>query len=925
MSLLKSKIKSYIDDSVPLEMKKFDLIIPLSIIASFISIFIFMFGKLKQEIVYFSIFIVVFSVLVQILAHHKNEYKLYTIIYIVVSNFFIYPLCFFLTADIYNGTPLYLAIGIILTFFLFEGKKLILFIALEIGYYTFLIYFSYIYRPELQLYHNDSKMGDGISFCFFFAAMYILVILFFLTKIYTINQENTENSNNHLSAEGIVKSRFLSNMTNEIRTPINAIFGMVEVILKEELTEDAREYTDTIKSASSELLTIINNVLVYSKLDSNKMELIPTRYNFKDLINDVIHSVVLEYSELKTDFSVFIDHNIPTFVYGDDIRIKQVFRYLIFSSFHRIPHGEIYFEVLCEKNSEDHTITFKCKVTESGKGLTDSELKAVFGAYNEFDSRQSSDFKGMGLEIFICRKILNLMDGSLKIESVSGIGMAIIFEFTNYVLDDDSICEVTDSHDKNVLIYLDNKKKQNNWMPLMENLKVRYTYASGVSQFKTALEEKKYTHIFISDNDYESLKSVLENASCEEKTYVVTDQKHSFEDFGLCRIVRRPLYCVTISDILNNEWKKEDYLKPDKQEFIYYPDAKVLVVDDNIVNLKVILSNLDKYKIKADMATSGEGCLNILNEKKYDLLLLDQLMPGMSGVETLNKIRESGGINADIKTICITAEFGADVRERLISEGFCDYLAKPIKSFYLNRMLRRFLPEELAVVSSDDSKNLTVNAEVKETVSKSKGEDPLELNTSLGIELVGGSEEVYNTILVTYYQEGLKKMEEIPKQMTDTDLSLYSTNVHALKSSSASIGATNLSARFKALEMAGKAGNKEFVEKNTADTMDLFSKMLNKLSEYMTERGIDYGEDITDNCEPEGEEMILESSVISDLQKNLANVNLKYCEDAIKDLSSHNYGKNLNNQINEIRKKYEQFDYRSVKVLLEEMYNNLVS
>lgn len=920
---LKRKIKYFTNDSYSFEMKKFDLIVLLTIISSLINIFIFIVGRLKSEVIYFSVFLFIFTLLFGICAHFKGEYKLYSLMYIILTNFFTFPLLYFITADIYNGAPLYLAIGIILTFFILDGKRLIVLLVSELIYDSFLIYFSFRYRDELNLYHSLSRMGTGIIFCFMFAAMFILIILYFQTKLNDKERENTINITNHLSAAGIGKSRFLSNMTNEIRTPINAIFGMVEVILKEDLNDEAKEYTETIKSASSELLNIINNILVYSKLDSNRMELIPTKYNFRELINDVIHSVVLEYSELKSDFSAFIDHNIPTYVYGDDIRIKQIFRYLLFSSIHQLPQGKIRFEVCCDKNIDEHTITFKCKVTESGKGLTESELKAVFGAYNEYDSRQSSDFKGMGLEIFICRKILSLMDGSLTIESIPGLGMAINFEFTNYVLDDDPICEIEDSHQKNVLIYLANKKKENNWMPLMENLKVRYSYVSGISQFKTALEDKKYSHIFISDADYSSLKNIIENALCEDYTYVITDNNHAFEDFGKCKIVRRPIYCVPIAEVLNNRWNKEDYLKPKKHEKLYYPDAKVLVVDDNIVNLKVILSNLEKFKIKADMATSGEGCLNILKEKKYDLLLLDQLMPGMSGIETLHALRKSGGINADITAICITAEFGADVRENLISEGFCDYLAKPIKSFYLDRMLRQYLSDELAVINREEvPDNKAINNEPLNTSENdNKNTDPLELNTALGIELVGGSEEVYNTILVTYYQEGLKKLQEIPIQMNDSDLALYSTNVHALKSSSASIGATNLSARFKALEMAGKSGNRDFVSSNTPETLDYFSKMLDKLSAYMSEHGIAYDEDIAE--EPLGEEINLEASVVTELQKNLANVNLKYCEDAIKELSSNNYGKEINNQINEIRKKYEQFDYRSVKSLLEELLQSL--
>lgn len=925
--LLKRNIEYLNDENVAIEVKNFYLTAFYTSFASILMVLVFIASGLPLETVEVSFGMFVFCLMVGFVAKYTEEYRLYTIVYVITFNFLIYPLYFFLTADIYNGVPLYLGMGIILTFFLTSGRTLFLLVSLEIICDSYWIYFSYHYRDSLKIYHNLSMMGTGITICFILASLLPLFIIYYQTIMYKKIHERISKSNNSLSAAGLDKSRFLANMTHEIRTPINAIFGMVEVILKEDLTDEAREQAETIKTASAELLNIINNILVYSKLDSGKMELLPTRYNFRELIEDVIHSVAIEYSNNQTDFSVFIDHNIPTFLYGDDIRIKQVLRYLMFSSLHQLPRGRISFEVMCEKNEKEHTATFKCKISESGRGLTESELKAVFGAYNEYDSRQRSDFKGMGLELFICRELLNLMDGSLKIETISGIGMAIIFEFTNYILEDNPICEVINSNDKSILIFLAYKNKENHWMQLSENLKVSPIYATGVSQFKTAIEEKRYSHIFISDNDYDSLKKVLEGAGCEEYTYVVTDNQHVYEDFGKCKIVRRPINCLNISDVLNDKWNKEDYIKPHKKENVTYPDAKVLVVDDNIVNLKVILSILEKYKIKADMATSGDGCLNILSNKKYDLLLLDQLMPGLSGVETLQKLRSSDNINANIPVICITAEFGADVRERLIAEGFQDYLAKPIKDFYLDRMLRMYMPADLLVISTNDIP--VANGKDKEN-AKDKDEDkgdPLELNVSTGIELVGGSEEVYNSILVTYYQEGIKKLAEIPGMITDSDLSLYSTNVHALKSSSASIGATNLSARFKELEMAGKAGKRDIVENETPVVLDLFKQMLEKINGYMNEHGIsNENEDVASNSDL-GDEINLEVSTVDDLIKNLANVNLKYCEDVINDLCKNNYGKEYNNQINEIRKKFEQFDYRAVKTLLEELSSmvNIVS
>ncbi|MBR3643787.1 MAG: response regulator, partial [Parasporobacterium sp.] len=797
---------------------------------------------------------------------------------------------------------------------LMTGKALVFMVVLEVIWYGVLIYYTYVYRDMFSVYRSFSNHGDGIAACFVLASVMPIFIIFYQTIIYKKTHEKILQANRSLSTAGLGKSRFLANMTHEIRTPMNAIMGMIEMILKEDLSEESREQAETIKDASAQLLSIINNILVYSKLDSKKMDLLQTRYDFRQMIDDVIHSVITEYASEQTDFTAFVDHNIPRYLYGDDIRIKQVFGYLLFSSLHQLPHGRISLEIGSTRNEAEHTITLKCKISETGRGLTESELNALFGAYNEYDSRQRSDFKGMGLELFICREILNLMDGSLNIESIAGIGMAIVFEFTNYILSEETIATLEKPNEKCILIYLDSRESDSFWMPLMENYKISPYYATSPNMFRLSMEERKYTHIFVPDTAYESLRSTIESASCQSYTYVVTDYKHVYEDFGTCRIIRKPVFCLNVADVLNNTWKKEDYSKSSNRERISYPNARVLVVDDNIVNLKVVLSNLKTFGILADMATSGEGCLNILSQEKYDLLLLDQLMPGMNGPETLQKLRKSGGINAMIPAICITAEFGADVRERLIADGFQDYIAKPIKEFYLDRVLRQYMPSHLLVTQGGEKTDGT-----KES-AQPEWKDPVVFDIKAGCAQVGGSMDVYHSILTTYYKEGRLKLHDIPEMMEKEDLTLYATTVHALKSSSASVGAANISERFKALEMAAKSGDREFVERENDDTLYAFEQLLQKIEDYLLENGCI---ESVDDSENEGEQETLRAEAIVDLKQNLANVNLKFCEEKIAKLSQTNYGKEHNAKIREIRNKFEQFDYRSVRELVDQLIEQL--
>ena len=926
---MKEKIKAKIghiieymyDENVPMTSKKFYLVVGYVVpVLAFITLITPFAGFGRSIFIIEVAFLALMFALTYILYRYK-EYKLISYVMCFVTCIFVLPIFYLITGYIYNGIPVILTSAIVLTFFTIEGREVWLVAVIEFFYYGGLLYFSFLHRDLFDYYLKTGCSLAEKILNFLFACLVPILVVAYQTALFNRTKLKKEQSYISIRNSELSKIRFLANMTHEIRNPMNSIVGMNELILKEELTEGAREQAEVIREASSQLLRIVNNILIYSKLDSGKWDDEAMKYSFRDLMKDVIDKVSRSMQDEGADFFVFIDRTIPSYLFGDTQAVKQIFMYLLFNSIQQNQRRSMSLEIKSEKIIEEHTVRLKCRIAETGSGMADADVDSLLGAFNKYDSRRNATLKGLGLEISICNELLATMDGFLKIESVVGVGTAILFEFSNYIIDDTPMLTVDEGMERKVLIYLHDKDEEKVWKDLMEDIRISPVYTTGPVAFRKEIENHRYTHIFVWERDFEGLYEILSSTMCEDITYVITDYAHVCGDFGNCRLIRKPLSCLNLVEVLNGEWKRQDYARTRSTERFIFPEARVLVVDDSLVNQKVMCSVLGDFEIYAKTASGGRECLEILKDYDFDLILLDQRMPEMDGIETLRRIRQIPGKNARIPVLCITAELGRDVREKLIESGFDDYIAKPVKDYHLGRLLRRYLPDEMAVIVTEEAEG-----EVMESVkdlNKPPEPDPTVIDVPKGIANVGGSEDVYLSVLNTYYNEGLDKIPSIPLQFMNGEIGLFTTNVHALKSSSASVGAVNISEKFKALEFAGKENNRLFIEENLDPTLRSFDELLTKVKSLLVEKGAFEGGDDAGSALDELEREVLSAEVISELQVSLNNVNLKRCEELINELSGHNYGEEINADIRKMKEAYDVFDYKTVKDMTAEIINIL--
>ncbi len=521
------------------------------------------------------------------------------------------------------------------------------------------------------------------------------------------------------------KSDFLANMSHEIRTPINAILGFDTMIMRSAEDEKVLEYARDIASAGDSLLNIINDILDLSKIESGNMEIIPAEYDTAKLIGDIVNMVSLKIQDKGLKFELDVDSTIPSKLYGDDIRIKQVIVNLLNNAVKYTEKGSVTLQMT--NVYSDDEIVLRVRIKDTGIGIKEEDVENLFKKFKRIEESRNRSIEGTGLGISIVVQFLKLMGSELYVSSEYGKGSEFGFDICQRIVDQAPIGDVT-----------------------------------------TKLHEKKSR----------------------------VEYKKTFEA----------------------------------------PDADILLVDDNPLNRKVIVNLLGETKIKIDEADGGFGCIEKSVEKKYDLILLDHMMPDLDGVVTAHRIKDDAdNPNRYTPIIMLTANALAGAREEYMKEGLDDFLTKPVKPEILEKLIVKYLPtnkvlmqqdneqEKIPVVEKPAEPSYSFESEqpqVKPIQRPAEGESVL--NRIEGIEVRYALENLmsYELAEETVQMVGesaksdideLNAMYECLKEVTSEDdielteaFKSYRIKVHAIKSQSSTIGAMEMYGMARFLEMAAK-------------------------------------------------------------------------------------------------------------------------
>ena len=541
--------------------------------------------------------------LVVVFRYRKYNMAAGILFFLIIAVMF--PCLFFFGGGVNGAAPVWMALGILYAFLMFNGKKVFIYVSLCVLIDEVCYLLGYRY-PELVTDMISTEMLY-VDSCFAVIIVGLVSGLISKSQMYVYEEEHNLNieQREELEHSRDSKNAFFANMSHEIRTPINTIIGLNEMILRESENEGIKAYARDIQLASNLLLGQVNDILDLSQMEMEKMKLVCGVYQTEELFGELYDLIRLRMERKGLEFSMDIDAGLPAALYGDARRIKQILLNLLDNALKYTEEGSVTLSAVGEK-CEDGELQLTISVEDTGIGIRKEDMDHIYDAYNRFDEGINVRILGSGLGLAITKQLVDLMDGEITVDSI---------------------------------------------------------YTKG------------------------SIFTVILRQKIEEETPIGT------------------------FDVQEKPVEEGEFYRPSFEA----PEARILVVDDNSMNAKVACSLLSATKVQLDVAYSGKECLELTKAHYYHVILLDYMMPGMNGAETLAAIRKQmNGLCQSSAIIVLTANTMAESRNMYQTQGFDGFVEKPIIGRALETEVLKQLPKDII----EYEEGSTVEKEAAQQVQK---------------------------------------------------------------------------------------------------------------------------------------------------------------------------------------------------------------
>jgi len=510
-----------------------------------------------------------------------------------------------------------------------------------------------------------------------------------------------------------LKSDFLANMSHEIRTPMNGVVGMVEILKNTEISEQQKEYLDIINNSANNLLTVINDILDFSKIESNKITLENIPFSIRKVVDEVGDTVFLKAEKQGINFITYTDPDMPEFVYGDPIRLRQIVLNFVNNAIKFTEKGKVYVgaEII---SSTDDEVEVIIKIEDTGLGISEDAQKTLFESFTQADTSITRKYGGTGLGLTISKKLIGLMKGRVEVSSELGKGSVfsciVKFNKAQGTQENHNINKADLSHLR-VLIVDDNKDNRLIFSKYLEIWNIKSSLASGVDEavdiIRNAVNNDKCFDIALIDYQMPG-KTGFDFASILIAEKLINDTKlillSSISDMfsstqikkaGFTTFLYKPIklsqFQDVIFDVVNHSINdKVDEISIAEDNTDGNKNLKILLVEDNLINQKVATIALKQLGYQNEIANNGQEAYEMYLETKYDLILMDIQMPVLDGVGAAKRIREyekEHDFEKRVLIVAITANAMKTDVELYLNSGMDDVILKPFKQDELSKLL----------------------------------------------------------------------------------------------------------------------------------------------------------------------------------------------------------------------------------------------
>lgn len=659
-----------------------------------------------------------------------------------------------------------------------------------------------------------------------------LVMLFDTTKLHetmeelTVMKEAAEKANR-------AKSIFLSNMSHEIRTPMNSIVGITEILLGRCQDREDQEYLRNIKASGEALISIINEILDFSKIESGDMEIQTQEYAVLSVIQDLGMMFLSRIGDRPIELLFEVDPGLPAKMVGDSTRLRQIIINIVNNAIKYTNAGHIKLEIRCERQ-KDGQYKLIVAVSDTGIGIRPEDLGKLFDNFTRVDMEHNHTKEGTGLGLSIAKHLVEKMGGRIEVESIYGMGS----KFTFYVMQSaasspEPAVDLDNQRGRSVSASFANNSAISTLIGLANTYHMNYIMRPAQSE---------HVDFFFTDigTYYEMQKDILMMQKDGTRIIILKNPMESSPRLPGAVLLNKPLYSLSFANALNGVPMKYQGNNETLTGKFIAPGAKILIVDDNAMNLKVAKGLLEPLQVTIETATNGEEAVERIEKfRSYDLILMDHMMPVMDGEKATRILRSRQDAYCQtVPIIALTANAIVGVRERFLAAGMNDMVTKPIEIKNLYRVIRSFLPEELVIDMEPEggakrAKRVSEEPSREEQAAEELPEIP-GIDVKKGLAYCRSLNFLYE-LFRDYCADVDEKCVQIQRFMVEEDYKRFTTEVHALKGISRMIGATELGESFFELERLGRAQKRDEILERMPEVLRQYRAMRDVLAEFCRE------------------------------------------------------------------------------------------